>query len=286
MRRSWIFAPAVLLSCALVPAVSFAQEEISSARLEGIALAAPSDAAEAVASASVPAAPSPAPASPGGESRGGARLIGVGAKISLLGIGGEAALALSKRINVRGGFNGFGYSHSFDKDGINYAARLAFRSGEAHLDVFPFAGGFHVSPGLLFYNGNHIDAGAGVPPNQTFTLGGATYRSSATDPVSGTAKLEFNKVAPTFLIGFGNLIPRNRRRFSFTTEFGIAYTGSPRASLNLKGTACGVPVAICVNAATDPIVQSNVQSEVVKVNHDVSGVKVWPLASFGFGVNF
>jgi hypothetical protein len=66
----------------------------------------------------------------------------------------------------------------------------------------------------------------------------------------------------------------------------VAYTGAPKASLNLQGTACTVPAVACVNAATDPIVQSNVQSEVAKVNHDVSVVKIYPLASFGFAVNF
>ena len=287
MRKSLAPAPVVLLSCALfslvlVPTFCFAQEEVSSARLDAVALAAFTPEANAAASASLPVA---TPASPAPRSSEGPRRIGVGVKLSLLGIGGEAAVALSKRVNVRGGFNFFNYSRGFDKDGISYGAQLAFRSAEAHLDWFPL-GGFHLSPGLLFYNDNHIDATAAVPAGQQFTLGGVTYSSSAANPVTGTAKVGFNKVAPSFLIGFGNLIPRNRRRFSFTTEFGVAYTGAPKASLNLQGTACTVPAAICVNAATDPIVQSNVQSEVAKVNRDVSVVKIWPLASFGFAVNF
>jgi len=229
-----------------------------------------------------PAGPAPAaPANPEGPRR-----LGVGVKISLLGIGGEAAVALTKRINVRGGGNFFNYSHSFDKDGITYDGQLAFRSAEAHLDLFPFAGGFHVSPGLLFYNGNNINAGATVGAGQTFTLGGVTYSSSAANPVTGRAKLDFNKAAPMLTIGFGNLIPRNRRRWSLSTEFGVAYTGAPKASLALQGTACTVPAAICVNAASDATVQSNIQSEVAKVNHDVSAIKIWPIASFGFGVNF
>jgi hypothetical protein len=286
LRKSLVLARVMCLSSALfslVPTFCFAQDEIGPARLHAITLA-PDPNADA--SPGSPAAPaSPVPASPIPLGSEGPRHIGVGAKISLLGVGGEAAVALSKRINVRGGFNFFNYSRGFGKDGINYGAQLAFRSAEAHLDWFPL-GGFHLSPGLLFYNDNHIDATAAVPAGQQFTLGGVTYSSSATNPVTGTAKLGFNKVAPSFLIGFGNLIPRNRRRFSFTTEFGVAYTGAPKASLNLQGTACTVPVAICVNAATDPIVQSNVQSEVAKVNHDVSVVKIYPLASFGFAVNF
>lgn len=290
-----------MLLCALVvPAMCFAQEGVPSARLSAAALTAdmsteaasssPAAAAEpsADASPSFPAAslPSPVPASPLPLGSEGPRRIGVGVKVSLLGIGGEAAVALTRRINVRGGFNFFNYSDNLNKDGIGYGAKLAFRSAEAHLDLFPFGGGFHLSPGLLFYNDNHIDATAAVGAGQSFTLGGVSYTSSAANPVTGTASIGFNKAAPSILVGFGNLIPRNRRRFSLSTEFGVAYTGAPKAALALTGTACSNPGAICVNAGTDPTVQANVQSEVAKVNHDVSILKIYPLASVGFAVNF
>jgi hypothetical protein len=285
LRKSLAVVAAVLLSCALlslVPASCLAQDEAAS--LNAIALV---PEASAIGLPGLPEVP-PVPAPPGPDPLGaeGPRRIGVGAKISLLGIGGEAAVYLTKRINVRGGFNFFNYSYTFNKDGAGYGAQLAFRSAEAHLDLFPFAGGFHVSPGLLLYNDNHINANYSVAANQSFTLGGASYTSSAANPITGTASLGFNKVAPSFLIGFGNLIPRNRRRFSFTTEVGVAYTGSPKTSLSLQGTACANSGASCVNAATDPTVQSNVQSEQAKVNHDVSFIKIYPLASFGFAVNF
>lgn len=287
MRKFPILIPAVLLSCALVSLASascFAQEEVSAAQLSATNLT-PGPSVDVLFSLPV-AAPEPVPASPAPASSDGPRRIGVGAKISLLGIGGEAAVALTKRINVRGGFNFFNYSDTFNKDGVSYGAQLAFRSAEAHLDLFPFAGAFHVSPGLLLYNDNHISATASVPGGQVFTLGGMSYTSSAANPVAGTAKLAFNKVAPSILVGFGNLIPRNRHRFSFSTEIGLAYTGAPKASLALTGTACSNPAVICVNAATDPTVQANVQSEVAKVNHDVSVIKIYPLASVGFAVNF
>jgi len=289
LRKFLAFVPAVLLSCALlslVPASCFAQEEAGSLNARALALEANAIALPGLPEAPRPPAPIPASPTPAPLSPEGPRRIGVGAKISLLGIGGEAAVYVTKRINVRGGFNFFNYSDTFTKDGIGYGAQLAFRSAEAHLDLFPFAGAFHVSPGLLFYNDNHLGATLSVPANQSFTLGGASYTSSAANPVTGSASLGFNKVAPSFLIGFGNLIPRNRRRFSLTAEVGVAYTGSPKTSLALQGTACTNPAAICVNAGTDPIVQSNVQSELAKVNHDVSFIKIYPLASFGFAVNF
>jgi len=260
----------------------FAQTQASSAGLATAIVSAPAPPAPAVdALPATPASATPAPVNPEGPRR-----LGLGVKISPLGIGGEAAVALTKRINVRGGGNVFSYSHTFDKDGINYAGRLAFRSGEAHLDLFPFAEGLHVGPGLLFYDGNNINAGAGVGAGRTFTLGGVSYSSGAANPVTGTGKLAFNKAAPMVTIGFGNLIPRNRRRFSLTTEFGVAYMGIPKASLALQGTACTVPAVVCVNAATDAAVQSDVAAEVAKVNHNLSAAKIWPIASFGFGVNF
>ena len=287
MRKALALGPAVLCAVvALVPTFCFAQDEIRTALLDMAAVPAAPE-ANPIALPGLPEAPPvPRAARRGPANAEGPRRIGVGAKISLLGIGGEAAVALTKRINARGGFNFFNYSDTFGKDGINYGAQLAFRSAEAHLDLFPFAGAFHLSPGLLFYNDNHLSATASVGANQPFTLGGVNYTSSAANPVSGTARLGFNKVAPSFLIGFGNLIPRNRRRFSLSTEFGVAYTGSPKTSLTLAGTACSNPAVICVNAGTDPTVQSNVQSEIAKVNHDISFIKVYPLASFGFAVNF
>src|SRR5438128_8098860 len=50
--------------------------------------------------------------------------FGVGVRVGSLGIGFEAATALAPRINLRGGFNTFSYSHSFSKDGADYDATL------------------------------------------------------------------------------------------------------------------------------------------------------------------
>ena len=71
--------------------------------------------------------------------------LGVGAKVSTMGIGIEAATGVTSQSNVRGGVNMFNYSRDFNQDGIDYGAQLRFRSVEAHYDWF--LGGFHVSPG-------------------------------------------------------------------------------------------------------------------------------------------
>lgn len=213
--------------------------------------------------------------------------IGIGAKVSLLGIGIEAATPLSRRLNLRGGFNFLNYDRGFNNDGIHYDATLNFRSAEAHLDWY-LLGGFHISPGVLFYNGNKLSAEASAPPGQTFTLGGTQYASDPTgfDPVTGTGELTWPKAAPSILAGFGNLLPRSGRHFGFNFEFGGEYMGAPTAALKLQGTACNTSTNVCANAATDPGIQSSIQAQEKKINHDLSPFKFFPQVSLGFGINF
>ena len=55
---------------------------------------------------------------------------------------------------------------------------------------------------------------------QSFTLNNVTYVSDAASPVTGTGKLTFYKTAPMLLLGFGNLVPRGKWRFSMSFDFG------------------------------------------------------------------
>src|SRR5438552_3888106 len=109
--------------------------------------------------------------------------IGVGAKISTLGVGFEGATAVTDRSNVRGGFNFFNYDHSFTEDGVNCGVDLRLRSVEALYDWF-FGHGFHASPGLLVYNGNRAEGSASVPGGRSFTLGNGSYVSNPSNPIT------------------------------------------------------------------------------------------------------
>jgi len=212
--------------------------------------------------------------------------IGIGVKVSTLGAGIEVATPLAQRFNIRGGFNMIRLSHSLTDNGIHYTGQLKFQSAEAHLDWFPFWG-FHISPGLLFYNGNQVTATAMVPGAQTFSVGGTTYESDPTTPVSGTAKLDFVKVSPTIMLGVGNLIPRSGRHYSFLFEIGGAYQGSARVALNLAGNVCAPGVlSTCRAISSDPTVQANVQAQQLKIQNDVNPYRFYPVISMGVGFNF
>jgi hypothetical protein len=208
-------------------------------------------------------------------------------KISTLGAGAEVAVRVTRHMNVRSGFNAISYNRDFNKDGIAYAGQLSFKTFEAHYDVFPFARSFHIGPGVLVYAGNPITASASVAGNQSFSLGGTTYYSDPANPITGTGKIIFNRAAPTVTIGSGNLVPRKPgKHFSVPFEVGVAFQGSPKATLALSGNACGSAGVNCMNAATNGEIQSNVVSEQAKINNSMSFFKAYPLISLGFGYRF
>lgn len=273
-----------LLICSFMivfPAICFANSDEHAHKTEGSAatltspsipgdLAAPNDSSD--------------PQAPRQAKRGEAGLIGIGIRLSTLGAGAEVGVSLTQRLNLRGGINIFQYNRGFNYNGITYKSQLNLRSGEAHLDWYPVGHIFHLSPGLLVYNANGATATANVPGGSTFTLGGTTYTSDPTNPITGTGKLDFMKVAPTAMFGFGNLLPP-MRHFTFNSEMGVVFQGSARTKLNLTGNAC--PNGInCVNAATDPTVQANIAAEQTKINNKLSPFKYYPVFSFGFGYRF
>ena len=113
------------------------------------------------------------------QERGPHSTVGLAVKVSTLGVGVDAAIPVIDRANVRVGFNTFTLNHDFDNDGITLAASLRMRSVSAYFDWFAFGGGFHISPGVMLYNGNQLSAIMSVPAGQDFELGDETLYSNA-----------------------------------------------------------------------------------------------------------
>jgi hypothetical protein len=213
--------------------------------------------------------------------------IGAGFRLSSLGLGGEVAARVTHSTNVRGGFNFFSYNRGYDNNGIHYTGDLKWASAEAHFDWFPFAHAFHLSPGVIAYNDNHVDATASAAGGSNITLNGVQYQSDPADPIKGTGKLSFNKVAPTVMIGLGNLVPRNGKHFSVNFEVGVAFSGSPKVALNLTGSGCPTnPPGPCQSIATNSTIQANVQGQQTKISNDLSPFKYYPLVSMTIGYRF
>jgi hypothetical protein len=212
------------------------------------------------------------------------RTFAFGLKGGTLGAGAELATPLARSFNLRAGVNYARFNSPFQLDGIHYNTGADYRSAQMTLDWFPRHGGFHISTGAIYFH-NGLFGTASVPAARPFTLDDVNYINSVDDPVGGNASFIYQKhFAPVLLVGFTNIIPRDRSRFNIPFEVGLAYTGAPTLNVNLSGTACTVQG--CFNAATDPGTQHNLQNELKDVSAQVGLAVAYPIISFGLAYRF
>lgn len=226
--------------------------------------------------------------SPNSSAGDGLPKFGIALSAGTLGAGIQAATAVTRKSNVRFGFNYFSYSGSTTRssDNITFDGKLKLESAELLFDQY-IASGLHVSGGMMVYDGNQGNASASVPAGQTMTLNGVVYYSPASNPVTGTGSIAARKYAPEILIGFGNLLPRSSRHFSANFEVGVAFQGSPNATLNLTGSACvNGPVTGCSPISSNSSIQANILGEQNKINNALAPFRYYPVLRLNFGYKF
>ena len=226
--------------------------------------------------------------------------LAFGTEISSLGFGLTTAVNVTRHVDVRATGNFFNYSTTFNSNGFNADAKLSLASARASVDYYPFHWGLRLSPGILFYNQNGATASAPVTPGSSFTLNDQTFYAATPNAalgrtaLSGTGSVGLNATKPAFTMttGIGNLMPRSGRHWSIPFEIGAAFTGSPTANMSLTGWACyDQAQTMCTNVAdpTNPIavlIQSDLQSQLVKWRNDLDELKVYPIVSTGVVFNF
>ncbi|HZP05761.1 MAG TPA: hypothetical protein VFB43_12750 [Terracidiphilus sp.] len=214
-----------------------------------------------------------------------------GGGISPLGINMMAATNVNRYVNLRGTGNVFKFTdNGISTNGFNVDAKLNLASAGVAADVFPFPNhGFRVSPGLLFYNNNGATATFSVQGGTSFTLNDYTYYASSTNPVMGNGSLGLNTRKPAFTLttGWGNMLPHNGGHWSFPVEVGVAFVGAPSLNIALtSGQVCDAQGLNCVNVATDPSVQANLQAQITKYKSDLDPLKTYPIISGGVAYSF
>ena len=261
-------------------------------------LAGPSDAADLFTGSAIPSS-SAAPRSGIGATRSGGALpsaqlkpfstFAVEASVGINGVGVDVATPLARHFNLRVGGGFFSYSDTWVEQGANVDAKLQLHSGHALLDWFPFRTGFRVSPLLVFANNNNARGTVLVPAGSTITLNGSNYISSTTDPLHGSGSIDFRKVAPGLTAGFGNLIPRSGKHFSFPVEIGFYYVGQPTLKVAFTGSACDptVPASIgCESVDQDSDFQQSLAAFKARNNNNLSYASFFPVFSTGIGYRF
>lgn len=214
--------------------------------------------------------------------------FGVGG--SPLGIRLMTATNLGPYLNLRIEGAIFKYTRSnLTVSDVNVDAHLNLASAGMSLDIFPFPNhGLRFSPGLLFYNKNGVSGVFSVQGGSSFTLNNTTYYASSSNPVRGFGNLGLNTQNPAFTItgGWGNMV-RRKGHFSFPFEIGVALTGQPSINIVLNsGQVCDAGEVHCVNVASDPRFQSDLQAQIAKYKNDLEPLKTYPIVSAGVAYSF
>jgi hypothetical protein len=227
--------------------------------------------------------------------------LGFGADVSPLGFGVKSAIVLNHYFDARLMTNFFRYdSGRFETDSFNLDVNLHLASTAASLDWYPLGSVFRISPGILLYNGNRISATAKIVSGASFTPEGQIYYSAypnattGATPLSGTGVLGLNRHRPaaTLTGGFGKYIPRSGRHWSFPSEFGVAFTGAPTATVHMSGWAClDEAQTQCGNlgdakSAVGMEFNKDIHARIATWQNDLNKVGIYPLFSYSVMFSF
>jgi len=206
--------------------------------------------------------------------------LGVGVKFGIGGIGFDAATPIIPgRLNVRGGAGFFSYTASETVDNLNVNANLKLNNAEVMLDYFPFKGSFRLSAGTTVSNNTGVTGSTTIAGGNTIKIGNTTYTSETGNPITPNVSAKFGgNAVPRFTFGWGNLVPKGHKRFSFDTELGIEITGTPKVGWTYGGMgfAGGSETA-------GPVAASDITVQNASLQSDFNAYKVFPIVSIGVG---
>lgn len=211
---------------------------------------------------------------------------------STLGFGGRFAVSVTSNVNFRAGASYFSYSTSRSKDNIPYTANVRLQSEQAVVDWYPFHGTFHITPGVQFGNHDRVFGDAVVTGGSSFTINGVNYYSSSSSPVQVSGSGAIRRTSPMLTVGWGNWIrhfgeKHGERHFMFPFEVGVVFSGDPVTVLNYSGVVCtDAAQHNCMNIATDPEVQKNIDAERVKLQNDADWARFYPVIAGGIVYRF
>jgi hypothetical protein len=223
--------------------------------------------------------------------------VGIGADVSLLGVGIKGATILTDKIDVRlmGNFFNFN-SSSFEIQGTRVSGTIHLASLQTAVDWYPRNSIWRLSAGALLWSGNQISASGMQAPGSSFSLNGKNYYSSKTDPLMASGVLGFHTHQPAFTLagGFGRYVPRSARHWSFPSEYGVIFMGAPTLNITPTGTVCTSAAqtpATCsdVGTTSNPVgaeFNESLDAAEARWRRSLGRVTIYPIFSYGVVYSF
>jgi hypothetical protein len=192
---------------------------------------------------------------------------GVDVHVSTLGYGADLAFPVTDTVDARIGLNKFNKSITTTSSDLNYTGDLKLSSFSILADWHLFNGVTHLTAGLMG-NSNKLNLTAVAAPGTNYTINGTVYNSGTGGTL--TTVVDFNKTAP--YLGFGWSGQAKNTGFSFNSDFGIMFQGSPKATVTATGWS-GAGSALTSDAQA-------------QLNEDLKHYKYYPVISIGIGYAF
>ncbi len=199
--------------------------------------------------------------------------MGVSAEIGTTGLGLHLTVPVQTGLNARIGLNGANYNYTGSANNVDYDLKLKLASVDALLDYYPGASPFRLTAGAI-YNGSKFDSHARPKGGASYTFNGTTYAVATAGTIDGN--VDFRKFSPYLGIGYGNAI--KDAGWSFTSDAGVMFAGSPRSTLTSNGCSAG-PV-ICTQLASDVAVENG------KLQDKLDNLRFYPVLRVGLAYRF
>jgi hypothetical protein len=187
---------------------------------------------------------------------------------STLGFGVGFAFPVTENLAGRLSLSKFNYAFQTTSDNTNYDSTLKLENVAALADWHLFSGITHLTAGLI-YNNNGFDMNATPASGGGFTINGNNYPAGAIDSLK--ANITFNKIAP--YLGFGWSGRASKTGFSFKSDIGVMFQGTPKSTLAVTGTAASAAAA-------------DVAAAQAKLDSDMENFKLYPVVSVGMAYAF
>jgi hypothetical protein len=212
--------------------------------------------------------------------------VGVAVTGGSFGVGLAAAVRVHEKVNIRGQFNFFSFSHDFENtdDNITFNGDLKMRSINAYVDYFPFGGGFHISPMFQLSNTSKVTLASTIAGGKTFDVDDVSYMSSPSNPVKVAGGVSLKSGKPGVVLGWGNIA--GHRRVTVPFELGVVFSSAPVATMSFTGTICQTNGSNCRDAGNDATFQSRVRAEEADLNDTIKPFRFYPVLTLGVGFRF
>lgn len=201
--------------------------------------------------------------------------VALAVRAGTFGYGADLDVGLNDYFAVRLGYNTLDYAHTLEDTDVTYDAKVKIGAASALLDWYVFAGGFHLTGGLV-QKAPEFDV-KGMPTGGTYELNGHVYTAAQIGSLDGTIELG-NTNLPYLGMGWGNTVDKDSR-LTFLLDIGAIKTGSPTATLNVN---CGASVTttVCNQIKTD------VNAEKAELEANAADYKWYPVVSLGLAFRF